>query len=218
LAENTVESVEEFTILHGALEHLDGMVRCHLQSFPGEFMTLIGRRFIRGFYRFYIRKKALVFVAVNSAGGVIGLICGGKPELRQNFSRVGMLLYAPDIIFGAIRNSYARRRLLHHISSGIDKLLKRLFRKRPSIKEPSVNIEGSWASLLSVCTVPDQRGRGVGTALIRRFEAESQAAGYNAIRLSVHSNNEAAISLYKKCGWEVVSQSDAGVYFVKRLG
>ena len=45
------------------------------------------------------------------------------------------------------------------------------------------------------------------------FRAESSRRGYQSMRLSVHNDNQAAIALYKKTGWEVVMTSAKGTYF-----
>jgi ribosomal protein S18 acetylase RimI-like enzyme len=179
-------------------------------------MTLVGARFIKGFYKFYIRQSAIVFVAVSS-GRVVGLVCGGEPGLRQKFSRRYGVLYAPDIMLSVIRSDYARGRLLHHVGQPIKKLL-RVFLSRTRSSRCSVNdMQCRWSSLLSVCTAPEFRSMGIGVALMKRFEKESRARGYKAMRLSAHKDNTAAIKFYRKCSCEVVLESDAGVYFKKNL-
>ncbi len=213
---NGNDSIKEFSILPADKKHLDGMVRCHILSFPGEFMTLVGARFIKGFYKFYVRENAIVFVAVSS-GRVVGLVCGGEPGLREKFSRRYGLLYAPDIMLSVIRSDYVRKRFLHHVAQPIKKLV-RIFLSRSRSSNCSVeDIQCRWSSLLSVCTVPEFRNMGIGVALMRRFEEESLARGYKAMRLSAHTDNAAAIKFYKKCSCEAVFESDAGVYFKKNL-
>jgi hypothetical protein len=184
------------------------MVRCHILSFPGEFMTLVGARFIKGFYKFYMRENAIVFVAVSS-GRVVGLVCGGEPGLRQKFSRRYGLLYASDIMLSVMRSGYARRRLLHHVGQLIERLFRIFSSASRSRNCSSEDIQCRWSSLF--------RNMGAGAALMKRFEEESRARGYKAMRLSAHKDNATAIKFYKKCSCEVVFESDAGVYFRKNL-
>ena len=180
-------------------------------------MTLVGGRFISIFYKFYIEKGGMVFVAVDAGGEVCGLVCGGEPSLRQRFTRTRMPFYAFDVILSGLRSSYARKRLWQHIGSALKNMGDKILHGGSggsTRKEEAY----PWASLLSVCTVPELRGKGVGAALMGRFEVESRTRGYKVIRLSVHTDNVAAANLYKKCGWEVVRQLAGGVYFVKVLG
>ncbi|UCG57500.1 MAG: N-acetyltransferase [Phycisphaerales bacterium] len=211
-------SAQDFSIVRANSQHLDGMVRCHIASFPGQFMTVVGARFIKGFYRFYLRENAVLFVATGSSGIVVGLVCGGEAGLRQKFSRRRAPFYAPDIILGAIKNDRARERLFHHLRSAAKGLLASIARRGRSGKELHDNTAHPPLSLLSICADPDFRGRGVGVALMERFEQESRTLGYKLMRLSVHADNQAAINLYAKCGWERLYEADGGIYFRKRLG
>jgi ribosomal protein S18 acetylase RimI-like enzyme len=181
-------------------------------------MTLVGARFIKGFYKFYItHKDGIVFVAVDYSGKVLGLVCGGNPRLRGKFSRTHTIFYCPDIMFSAIKSSFARKRLFHHISSAFKKALKTFLPRRQLKKNSVYSTAAQWSSLLSICAVPQCRGTGIGNALMQQFEVESKLRGYEEARLSVHADNNSAINLYKKCGWEIILESDSGIYFKKRL-
>jgi ribosomal protein S18 acetylase RimI-like enzyme len=56
---------------------------------------------------------------------------------------------------------------------------------------------------LSIGVAPDSRGRGVGTALLRRLVEETRAAGHRALSLSVETDNP-AVRLYERFGFERV--------------
>lgn len=200
--------------------HLDEMVQCHIKAFPGEFMTLIGARFIKDFYKFHMsHEDGIVFVALGSSGKVVGLVAGGKPELREQFSRRRVPLYVLDIAFSAITSNYARRRLLQHMCSAIKKILTKLgLTADNAVKvEPLPDPPGTWSSLLSICTDPEFCDRGVGKLLMQTFRAESMARGYKTMRLSVHPDNNAAIALYKRCGWKIILESPRGLYFKRSV-
>jgi len=49
------------------------------------------------------------------------------------------------------------------------------------------------------------------------FCAESKRRGYEQMRLSVHLDNNAAVALYRKSGWQEIFRNDNGIYFVKVL-
>ena len=69
---------------------------------------------------------------------------------------------------------------------------------------------------LVIALLPDHRGRGLGTALMERLMAATQAQ-YPAISLSVWPANP-AYRLYRRLGFEVVKQETQAVTMVRRLG
>lgn len=71
--------------------------------------------------------------------------------------------------------------------------------------------------VLGMGLLPSFRGRGIGTALIRRSLDAARAFGLHRVELTVRENNAGAVALYKKVGFEVEGlQRDAvqidGVY------
>ena len=201
-------------------EHLDGIVSCHMAAFPGQFTTLMGRRFLRMSYGYYIdHPEGICFVALDrNSGRLVGLVKGGKPELRSCFTRRRVPLFLGAILFRAITTSYFRRRLGHHFRQAFRKVARKLgMMKSPKAHLPPEDPPGTWCSLLSICTHPDARGRGVGKALMEAFRADSQRRGYKTMRLSVRNDNDAAIALYEKCGWQAVYSCPDGTYFNKSV-
>ena len=77
--------------------------------------------------------------------------------------------------------------------SGANTLPERL-RKQPSV--------GPYVASLAVD--PEYRGRGVGAAVMR--ECEARLAGRGTITLEVEEDNIAALNLYKRLGYAVVSR------------
>jgi ribosomal protein S18 acetylase RimI-like enzyme len=60
--------------------------------------------------------------------------------------------------------------------------------------------------VLSLCVAPERRGLGVGKALLELAADEARAAGMRAVALDVASQNEGAIRLYRREGFEVVEE------------
>lgn len=50
------------------------------------------------------------------------------------------------------------------------------------------------------------RGNGIGTELLSRVEAMALAAGYPALSIQVYAQNEGAVRLYRRAGFEIVAQ------------
>jgi ribosomal protein S18 acetylase RimI-like enzyme len=57
--------------------------------------------------------------------------------------------------------------------------------------------------ILGMGLLPQFRGRGIGTNLIRSALAASQTIGLQRVELTVRENNAIAIALYKKVGFEI---------------
>jgi ribosomal-protein-alanine acetyltransferase len=60
------------------------------------------------------------------------------------------------------------------------------------------------AEIHSIAVAPAERGRGVAVALLRRVFAILRRRGFQTVSLSVRIENQAAIGLYRKLGFERV--------------
>lgn len=197
--------------------HVQGMASCHLAAFPGEFTTLLGQRFLRCMYGYYVKNPdGISFVAVDQdTGRVIGLVKGGKPELRSHFARRYLPLFTGAMLYRSLVNRYFRRRLGVHFAQTFRNIGRKLhlLPRTPENPSPPADPPGTWSNLLSICTHPDWCGRGVGKTLMDAFRRESARRGYATMRLSVHHGNDAAVALYRKAGWKVILTCPNGIYF-----
>ena len=57
--------------------------------------------------------------------------------------------------------------------------------------------------IYSMAVLPAWRGRGIGSRLLKYFEAEAAKKGSQAVVLEVRRTNRTAFSLYRKAGYEV---------------
>jgi ribosomal protein S18 acetylase RimI-like enzyme len=57
----------------------------------------------------------------------------------------------------------------------------------------------------------------LGAELARRFFAASVEAGYNRVSLSVEAENESAIGLYRRLGFETVKEFQEGRFHRLRM-
>ena len=70
---------------------------------------------------------------------------------------------------------------------------------------------------LAIAVVPDARGKGVGTALLRTLLERARADGYPTISLSVDRANAGAIDLYERYGFARVGEDDDSVTMLASL-
>ena len=198
------------------------MADVHIAAFPGEFLSLLGRGVLKAYYRFYMVKPGgICLVAVDDKSGrVMGLVAGGRPELRSNFLLNHAIRVVGTALCKAVIYGRVRLRLLEYLGAAFRRILRKLdlLSAAPRHPAPPEDPPGTWSNLLSICTHPDLRGRGVGNALMAGFRAESQRRGYSTMRLSVHNDNEAAIALYTRCGWKAIITTPKGTYFKRSVG
>ncbi len=79
------------------------------------------------------------------------------------------------------------------------------------------------AELQKLYLTDDQKGNGIGYDLISLIEDKARQLGYERIYLETHTNLEAAIHIYEKCGYERI-EKPAGVvhatmntFFIKEI-
>jgi len=70
--------------------------------------------------------------------------------------------------------------------------------------QPKTPMETSrhWGYINDLYVVPDHRGRGIGTDLLRRCMEYLGSAGIPHVRLSVWAQNERAMRLYTRAGFK----------------
>ncbi len=210
----------KFKIIPANENHLTGIVTCHETAFPGEFLTLLGPRFLRSFYKYYCNHPDAIFLIAkdNETGLIGGLVAGGAPYVRGHFMRKYIPLYLPVILYKSLVNSKIRKRLIEHTANAVSSLSKKIgIAKTLNHAPDNEYYDVLSSSLLSICTHSGYRGKGAAAALMEAFRNESEKRGYRSMRLSVHNDNTAAIKLYKKMGWEIVMESPKGIYFKKEI-
>jgi ribosomal protein S18 acetylase RimI-like enzyme len=209
-----VDSAKSVTIKQAQFPNVSGMAHCHTFAFPGRFMTEMGHRWLNALYRFFIgHPGGICYVAMDSAGKVVGFAVGGEPEIRKQFLRTAMLRY-PHIIFWKFLTRHIVRAVL------LGELLKKLRLKRKSIPPENIDSHGTLpkcGNLLSVCVLPDYKGIGIASRLIETFQKACAAAGYRRLTLSVLSENSRAIAFYKKHRWYETGVAGASTKFALDL-
>jgi [ribosomal protein S18]-alanine N-acetyltransferase len=68
------------------------------------------------------------------------------------------------------------------------------------------------ARLYSIASLPEARGKGVGTALIEAVEAAARQRRCGAVRLEVRTDNDSAIRLYERLGYRRIGAVIKGFY------
>jgi ribosomal protein S18 acetylase RimI-like enzyme len=183
----------------------------HLRAFKGYLNASIGRKYVRQFLRWFINSPIGISLVLESEGKLIGYVVGAKlgynKELNKSLFKTGIISIVthPGVLFHT------------HFIRNVRNRLKSLFSK--STKSEGIYVEpaGSGVSLVGIAIDPLSSKKGGGSLLINAFEKESIEAGYNYMRLSVYEVNESALNLYKKNGWQLLSNESPVLYYYKMI-
>jgi ribosomal protein S18 acetylase RimI-like enzyme len=173
--------------------HIEQLVDVHMQAFPGFFLSFLGPKFLKEFYRSFINDSAGIgFVAHDEqAGRVVGAI-------------VGPLI--PDGYFKRLLKKRWWAFCIASIKAVLKKpsISKRLFRAVFYRGESPVGPKR--ALLSSIAVAPDYQKFGIGRALVLRWVRQVADRGGTGCFLTTDADgNEAVNAFYQKLGWTVES-------------
>jgi GNAT superfamily N-acetyltransferase len=182
-----------FSLVEIEPKHLNEVVKVHVHSFPGFFLTFLGPRFLREFYKsFTYDVTGVGFSALdNDKGNIVGVIVG-PVDPAGYFKR---LLLRRFWVF-----------CLASISAIVKKprVIKRLFR---AVFYRGEAPSGPKRALLSSIAVsPDYQKKGVGKLLVSRWMEEVKNRGATGCYLTTDAyDNDPVNSFYQNLGWTVES-------------
>ncbi|MGD0221084.1 MAG: GNAT family N-acetyltransferase [Terriglobia bacterium] len=170
------------------LDDLDRVVVLHLSTFPGFFLSFMGSRFLREFYRATLEDPgSLALVAQDDRQDLLGFVVG-HIEPQGSYRR---LLFRRGWAFGMVSVLPVIRR---------PKILPRLLRAVWYRGNPPEEIGG--ALLASLAVTPHKQGRGLGKLLVSSFVSECQSRGAAYVYLTTdRDDNPSVNSFYRKLGW-----------------
>ena len=171
---------------------LDDIVVVHQQAFPGFFMTQLGRRFLRAYYRCVVDSPQGILIAEDGDGDCVGFVAGfANPaafyqELRRRRVRLGLAagvgVGCRPWRLGTLLANYRR-------AGG--------FARREA--------DSRTAELSSLAVAPRAGGRGVGSRLVHAFVEAAGAQGADRILLTTDAHgNEAVNRFYLQLGFTCV--------------
>lgn len=165
--------------------HLAAVV--HGQAFPNHFLSSLGPAFLTEYYRSVSREPDAIALAARTTGGLIGL-CVGSPDPRGFYTRLlarRWWRFAPLAAFAAIRNPSRTLRLLR------------------GVRHASQQVERSdVCGLFSLAVAPDAQRRGVGSALVEAFIAQSMHDGCTQVVLETDNDDNERVNLfYERLGF-----------------
>lgn len=177
-------------IIKCSLDSSNQIVNIHLQAFPEFFLTSLGKRFLKTYYKSVIADQTGISLGlINDKNEFVGFSVG--TNISKGFhKRLVKKNILPFLVQGLIIlfiNPKSILRLIKNFDKGNNK-----------------DDDGNYAELLSIAVSPEAKGAGIGKEMIAQFEAEAKAKGCIKVALTTdYFNNDDVIAFYKKSGYEV---------------
>ena len=161
----------------------------------------LGLPFVERYYQIAHAEPGVIGVcALSETGSPLGWAVGSsKPEQVNGRLREAWLWF----ILQMALITFTRPRVLGQLFS--------------SLRTASAMIPEGAVELTYIGVDPSARGRGLGHALLNAFTQAAREAGYRAVVLSVEAENESAIALYTKAGFQVTASFTEGSYHRHRM-
>lgn len=178
----------------------------HLFHFPDGFFARLGAGFLHEYYRAFLTGPAARTTVAELDGEAAGYLVGvtdpaaHRDHVVQRHGRVLVLragaamLRHPSLAVCFLRTRaglYAR------------KLLRGAPTSAGAAARPAAGVP---AVLTHVAVTPTAQSHGIGSELIRRFEAEVSAVGCDRLTLVTASGDDGAGPYYRRRGWEALGE------------
>lgn len=165
--------------------HIEQIVEIHLKAFKGFFLSSLGRKFLRTYYKSCLKNKSTISIGITDSNKII-------------------LGFA----FGTLKSrGYHRSILINNIFSFSISLLRSIILKPSVLFRLIFNLNKNKKSetifdcseLLSIGIIPSHSGFGLGKNLLLEFESRVKNSGSEAITLTTDFyDNDSVLQFYYK--------------------
>lgn len=172
------------------LDDLSSVVKVHLESFPGFFLSFLGPAFLSELYSSIVQDPFGIGYVYLVEGEMVGFVAGtAQPD---GFYR-GMLRKWWRFMFASVP------RVVQH-----PRIIPRLF--RALLIPQRTNARNDAALLMSIAVMPQCQGSGVGKQLVKVFLNDAHARGLRTVELTTdQTNNDYANGFYQRLGFEIIN-------------
>lgn len=176
---------------HAGDRDIEAAAELHAGQITGGFLASLGAPFLSRLYRRALReRRSFVLVVRDEAGGIAGFLVGTEDTGA---------LYRAFLVHDAVAAAaVSSPRLIR----GWRQALETLAYGRSGTGDKGT---GTDAELLAIAVRPDQRGRGVGRALVDGFLAELRRRGVSEAHVVAGEQHAAAQRLYEAAGFSPVA-------------
>jgi len=174
-------------------EDIREVVRIHLASFPGFFLSFLGPRFLALYYSgVRAAPEGIALVFLNPGGEPAGFVAG-TTNPRGFYSRL-LKRGWPRFVLASLGPMLRKPSVVGRIAR--------------ALSHPSRNPVGEEvAGLFSIGVLPELQGTGAGRKLVDSFLSEARKRGCRRVFLTTDRNgNDAGNAFYRKLGFRVERQ------------
>ena len=163
------------------------MARLHATEIVEGFLPTLGPRFLGHLYRRVVRSPSSFAFVAHDGAAVVGFAAGTE-NLRALY-RSFLLHDGPAVVLAAgPRIARSWRRVMETLR----------YPAREGADLPP-------AELIAIAVGHEARGRGLGRELVAAVTAEFARRGVTAARVVTGADNEAALGLYRACGFRTAA-------------
>jgi ribosomal protein S18 acetylase RimI-like enzyme len=183
------EPGSSITILPMQLKDVEDVVRVHLASFPGFFLSFLGPRFLSLLYAEIVKEPGSITYVALDGSKVIGFAAGVTQQagFYSRLARKRMFAFAFAALGAIFRNL---------------KIIPRLFR---ALTYPHDSQEAATPALLmSIGVLPGSEHAGIGRKLMEAYLVEARQKGIDKLSLTTDKyGNDRVNRFYEKLGFTV---------------
>ena len=194
---------------------LADVANVHINCFRDSFSTQLGIRLLTKFYNTYFEKNPDLFcIAKDSSDVVVGFCMGylsSDENLTNRFIKKNFFHFLGRCLLLAVTFN---KRFWTKFFSFFRKTSKEII----VVDEELFKVDTSFTGdLLSICVLPEYRGKGVSSLLMSYYEKELLKKNMKYCALSVEPKNAIAIHFYKKHGYKECKKSNNCLVYKKVL-
>jgi ribosomal protein S18 acetylase RimI-like enzyme len=189
-----------FTVREARASDLARVASVHEAAFPGFFLTLMGRPFLRAYYRMVLEYPTGILLCAEDETGVFGFVAGFlEPAGFYEKMRARKLAFLWPAALGVLAHPTTLPRVLANV------------RKVRGGGDAPPARQGAACELTSIGVDPAASSRGAGQALVQAFSAAAAEAGAGFVFLTTDAEgNDRVNAFYEKLGFTVDARVEHG--------
>jgi len=169
------------------INDVNAVVKVHLSSFQGFFLTFLGHQFLSELYAGIVADSTGIAFVYREEARVLGFVAGTS-QPAGFYSRLlhrRWWRFASASLIPILKNPLIIPRLLRAIRKPQD--------------DPN---QPDTGTLMSVAVSPEAQGRGLGQALVKAFLEEAAERGLKHVDLTTDKNNNDSVNqFYQRMGF-----------------
>ena len=178
------------TIEKANYQDVNRIVAVHLDAFKDFFLSSLGERFLRLYYRSFIDSKQGIVLCAKDDNKVVGFsacsyVCNG---FNTSLVKDNLLKYMVESVV-----------LLFTKPLALIRLAKNMTKESPEAQQFA---GGGYAELYSIAVSPSCQGKGIGKALLSAIEDDVRNHNNQISLTTDYNNNEKTIGFYHTSGYE----------------